>query len=103
MSTHPIEHVELENQPAQSLDNLPRPGVAITLDRWLSLLAIEQEVVRLREDKARLDFLDAEVTITPGKYPVIGLSVKMNYVRNSSAWANITGTARAAIDDARKH
>lgn len=32
------------NEPAQSLDTLPRPGVAIPLDRWLELIAIESRL-----------------------------------------------------------
>lgn len=43
------------NQPAIPLDDLPRPGVAISRERWLELVAAEAENAKLREerDKAR--------------------------------------------------
>lgn len=36
------------------LDDLPRPGVAISRDRWLELLKVEAENAKLREELARL-------------------------------------------------
>jgi hypothetical protein len=38
----------MHNEPAQSLDHLPRPGIAIPLARWLDLMAIEAENAKLR-------------------------------------------------------
>jgi hypothetical protein len=42
------------NKPAMPLDDLPRPGVAIPLQRWLDLLAIEQKCAKQVEEIARL-------------------------------------------------
>jgi hypothetical protein len=42
------------NKPAMPLDDLPRPGVAIPLQRWLDLLAIEQKCAKQAEEIARL-------------------------------------------------
>ena len=36
--------------PAQSLDDLPRPGVAISRDRWLDLIAKEARLAELYRD-----------------------------------------------------
>lgn len=44
----------MSGEPAQSLDTLPRPGVAIPLQRWLDLLAIENRVVDLARENAKL-------------------------------------------------
>jgi hypothetical protein len=42
------------NKLAMPLDDLPRPGVAIPLQRWLDLLAIEQKCAKQAEEIARL-------------------------------------------------
>jgi hypothetical protein len=38
------------NSPAQSLDDLPSPGVAISRDRWLELIAKEARLAELYRD-----------------------------------------------------
>ena len=38
------------NSPAQSLDDLPRPGVAISRERWLDLIAKEARLTELYRD-----------------------------------------------------
>lgn len=64
-------------------------------------LAAQEENERLKEDKARLDWLDAEADHSRAQGPVAALTVKADYDRNSSEWVNIVGTAREAIDAAR--
>lgn len=38
-----------DKHPAIPLDDLPRPGVAISRERWLQLIAAEAENAKLRE------------------------------------------------------
>lgn len=56
-----------------------------------------EEIARLKADKERLDWLDNECSSV---YPVAAVVVKVGHGRNSSKWANCTGTAREAIDRA---
>lgn len=48
-------------QPAIPLDDLPRPGVAIPLARWMALIAVEAENVRLRDRVAELERENAKL------------------------------------------
>lgn len=56
----------------------------------------DREGARL-DDTARLNWLDDECSHTR---PVAAVVVKVGHDRNSSEWANCTGTARESIDRA---
>lgn len=71
-------------------------------DPAADVLEFKPELKAAMEDKARLDWLDAETRGDNG-LPVAALVVKCKYERHSSHWANVAGPIRAAIDEARKH
>jgi len=77
-----------------SLSGLPTNPVAISTYRLAELLAIEQEIAELREDKARLDWLLCEGTreiITP---TTRAKKIVLAYVKDEAE------SYRAAIDAA---
>lgn len=108
-----------DKQPAQSLDDLPRPGITISLERWGDLIAkearllelyqddaaeLEEELrcvsllvaenAELRKDKARLDWLDNH----DGAWDTYGC----NYGDYRYYWGCPFRTLRAVIDAAMK-
>jgi len=103
-----------DKQPAQSLDDLPRSGLAISRERWLDLIAKEERLLELyrdddaerleetecvsllvaenaelRKDKARLDWLEMHIS-TQETSDLFNLSYSQSH------------SIRAAIDTARK-
>ena len=76
-------------------DESPRSRDGDTSDhlRWLS-----DNVSGLIEDRARMDWLDAEHQRVD---PVARLVVKRRYDRNGHAWADVAESSRTGIDSAR--
>ena len=68
---------------------------SVTIGDLRQLLAAYQS---LREDKARLDWLDTEEQRVDR---VLAICVKRNLDRNSNEWAEAFGPVRATIDAAR--